>query len=299
MQKLLTYLRLARPANVLTAIADVMAGFFAAYWMVGHDAWSSALIQSGLVWLLLATSGLYAGGIVFNDVFDAKLDRQERPERPIPSGLISHKQAAVFGSLLFILGISAAYQVSLASFGLALLICGLCFAYNGYTKHHNWLGPINMGLCRGANLLLGVSAVPGALQGLLGLAVIPLLFIAAITAISRGEVTGGNKPVLYGAVLLYGLTLVYALGAMGYLAGNVWWAMPFLLLFGWRVFTPLVAALQNPSPLLIRLAVKAGVTSLIILDAAIGAGFSKGVGGLIILMLLPLSLVLAKRFAVT
>jgi 4-hydroxybenzoate polyprenyltransferase len=299
MQKLMAYLQLMRPANVVTAMADVMAGFLAAYWLIEQGAWYVALTQAKLFWLLLATSSLYAGGIVFNDVFDAKLDSLERPERPIPSGIIASKHAAVFGILLFIIGFSAAYQVSQASFSLALLIGALCFTYNGYAKHHSLLGPVNMGLCRAANLLLGIAAIPTALPILAGLSLVPLLFIAAITAISRGEIEGGNRQVLQFAAILYGLTLICALGFIAYLSTQVWPAIPFLLLFAWRVFKPLVAAMREPSSQLIRLAVKSGVTSLIVLDAVLGAGFANWPAGLLILSLLPISLLLAKRFAVT
>src|SRR5690349_14326443 len=74
------YLQLMRPANVVTANADVLAGFAAA-----SGGWSK------LPWLLAATCGLYAGGVVLNDVFDSALDQSERPERPIPSGRVTKR----------------------------------------------------------------------------------------------------------------------------------------------------------------------------------------------------------------
>ena len=51
------YLELLRPANVTTALADVLAGFAVA----------GLLNQAALPWLLLATACLYGGGIVLND----------------------------------------------------------------------------------------------------------------------------------------------------------------------------------------------------------------------------------------
>ncbi|MEM0982243.1 MAG: polyprenyltransferase, partial [Cyanobacteria bacterium P01_H01_bin.58] len=45
--------------------------------------------------------------------------------------------------------------------------------------------------------------------------------------------------------------------------------------------------------------VKSGVLSLIVLDAAIAAGFAGWPYGLAVLALLPLSIVLARMFAVT
>ena len=72
-------LRLTRPANIVTAIADILAGVaISGFLRDGHD-------YTPVLWLVLSTVGLYGGGVVFNDVFDAKLDAVERPERPIPS----------------------------------------------------------------------------------------------------------------------------------------------------------------------------------------------------------------------
>ena len=61
-----------------------------------------------VILLVFSTIGLYGGGVVFNDVFDAELDKIERPERPIPSGLIKKAYAALFGIMLLIAGITSA-----------------------------------------------------------------------------------------------------------------------------------------------------------------------------------------------
>ena len=81
------WLQLLRPANVATALADVLAGA-----AVAGAAWPPAPV---VYWLLVATACLYAGGIVFNDYFDRTLDAIERPERPIPSGRIRALQDRV------------------------------------------------------------------------------------------------------------------------------------------------------------------------------------------------------------
>ena len=79
--KVKALLSLTRPANLVTAIADVLAGMaIAGYFRVYDPA------PAPVGWLALATVGLYGGGVVFNDVFDAELDAVERPERPIGHG---------------------------------------------------------------------------------------------------------------------------------------------------------------------------------------------------------------------
>ena len=279
------YLGLMRPANVMTALADVLAGAFAAG---GSER---------LAWLLLATAALYAGGVALNDVFDASLDRRERPERAIPSGRASLGGAAALGSGLLLLGVAAAGLASWAAMGLACATAAAILAYNGWAKHQGLAGPLVMGLCRGLNLLLGVAALPPMLGQLWPLALLPITYIAAITAISRGEVHGGGAAVGWLAVALAAGVIV-AVAALGLSAGN-WAALPALALFAWRVMPPFVAAARRPQPGLIGAAVKAGVLSLILLDASLAAAMAGPLEALLIVALWPLSLGLGRVFAVT
>ncbi|MBU7583842.1 MAG: UbiA-like protein EboC [Nostoc sp. TH1S01] len=290
--RLWAYLQLLRPANIITAWADIMAGFAASGYFVEAN-------LTPLLWLILATTGLYGGGIVFNDVFDAELDSKERPERPIPSGKASHTGATLLGSLFLIVGVVAAAQVSWLSATLAIAIAMAALLYDAIAKHHHILGPINMGICRGGNLLLGVSVVPAALENYWFLALIPIVYIAAITTLSRGEVHGAKHSTGIIAVLLIVAVLVGLFG-LGWLTDyQVITALPFLILLGIRVLLPFIKAVRQPTSEQIRIAVKAGVLSLIILDTTVAAGFAGLPYSLLVLSLLPISMILAKVFAVT
>jgi 4-hydroxybenzoate polyprenyltransferase len=65
------------------------------------------------------------------------------------------------------------------------------------------------------------------------------------------------------------------------------------------IFPPLLKALATQDPKLIGKSVKAAVISLIIVNASIASAFSGWPIGLVVLILLPISLWLAKKFAVT
>jgi 4-hydroxybenzoate polyprenyltransferase len=80
---------------------------------------------------------------------------------------------------------------------------------------------------------------------------------------------------------------------------NGLYTIPFLALFCYLIFPPLFKAISSLKPLDVRLAVKAGIMALILLDATIAAGFAGWWYGLIILALFPLSRLLARVFAVT
>src|SRR4029079_18735771 len=108
-------------------------------------------------WLLVATACLYGGGVVLNDFFDRHLDRIERPERPIPSGRVSPATAAVFGGGLLLAGVAAASLVTPSALKVAVAIVLLVLSYDSWAKRVPFIGPLNMGACRGANLMLGMA----------------------------------------------------------------------------------------------------------------------------------------------
>lgn len=303
MNRFVAHLILMRPANIITAIADILLGFAASgsvQLLLQSSAGGATPPQWRVLgWLVAATVGLYGGGVVFNDVFDADLDRVERPERPIPSGAASRGSAALLGTLLLLGGVAAAFQVSGTSGFIAAAIALLALAYDAFGKHLTVLGPLNMGACRGGNLLLGLSAVPAAVQASWYLALLPVVYIAAITAISRGEVHGGDKKILLGSLGLYSLVIASVLLLLSLPQINAWYAVPFLALFCYLIFPPLLKAISSLKPLDIRLAVKAGIMALILLDATVAAGFAGWWYGLLVLALFPLSRLLAKVFAVT
>lgn len=297
--RLWAYLQLLRPANVVTALADILAGFAAAGASLTLAGWSAPTALAPLGSLLVATVGLYGGGVVFNDVFDAPIDAEERPERPIPSGRASRRGASLFGALLLLGGVAAAAQVGLVSALLAVSIAAAAVLYDARAKDHPLFGPLTMGLCRGGNLLLGVSAVPGMLVPNTYLALLPVTYIAAITAVSRGEVHGGSRRTGVLAVALVA-TVAGGLLVLG-LRGDyvLLHALPFVVFFGARTLPPFVRAMQTPEPGPIREAVEAGVLALIPLNAALAAGFAGWMYGLGVLLLLPASYTFSRLFAVT
>lgn len=289
MSTLKPYLQLTRPANLVTAAADIFAGLAIAQFTFS---------EFTPYWLILSTLGLYGGGVVMNDVFDARLDAVERPERPIPSGKVPLKSAAALGISLLLSGIFAASLYSFQSGVIAITIALLTVIYNRFAKHHAFLGPLTMGMCRGGNLLLGMSVLPESFQKWGWIALLPIAYIFAITMISQDEVHGGKQRTLYIAALLYLIVLSVQL-VIAESLGNILFALPFVLLHAWLIGRPLWNAIQNPVGPLIGKAVKAGVISLIVMNASWCVAFGLWPLGLAVLVLLPLSMQLAKAFAVT
>ena len=286
------WIQIIRPSNVLTAISDVLAGVALACLFLQQD-----LPQvNPLIWMTISSMLLYTGGIVFNDVFDAALDKVERPERPIPSGRIKKSAASILGTLAFAIGCFLAFQVNMTAFYISLAIVLMCLLYNGQAKHHFLAGPIVMGGCRGLNLLLGMAVLPDSLSYWY-IAIIPIIYIASVTNISRGEVYGSNKTALLVSIGLYSiviLTLLYfTYSSKNYLA------LVFILLFSLMIGSPVSKALKTLQPQDVRKAVKFGVLALILMNASWIAIAGHWLLALAVCAILPVSIFLAKKFAVT
>ncbi len=293
------YLQLTRPANLPTAAADVLAGMVISgiVAIVNQSSFWNFEFFLPFFCLVLASVFLYAGGVVLNDVFDFQLDKKERPERPIPSSIVSLKSASIFGGILLILGIVLGLYVHVLSGSIALILALSILLYDGVSKKHTFFGPLNMGICRGLNLLLGMSVFGTLLQW--EYAVVPVVYIAAITLISKGEVHGDNKKHIVFSGMLYALVCGTLLVFQHINGGIAFQTIPFILLFAILIYTPLVKAFLNNSPGNIKKAVIGGVLSIIVLDAIMAVGFSNWMVGIGILLLLPLSIILSKLFAVT
>ena len=281
------WVRLLRPANLVTSGADVLAGFV----VVGAPA-------GQLLWRLIASVGLYAGGIVLNDYFDRGPDATERPERPIPSGLVSARSAAILGFSFLIAAVATAFRASTLTGVIAIVIASGVLAYDAGMKHRA-LGPLMMGCCRGLNLLLGLAAAPALLPHVWFVTLLPLAYISGVTLLSRGEVMGGTQRTSAIALVLFGgvvvATVMFHLSQPSHLA-----AMSlFLLLLVVKTGIPLWRAYCHPYAMVIRSAVHAGVVSLIVLDAALAAGHAGMLFGGAILSLSVIAGELGKLFPVT
>lgn len=281
---LLPFLQLLRLPNLFTAPADVLAGY-----VIGGAAPPEAPTPV-LALAVSASITLYAAGVVWNDVLDVEVDRRERPQRPLPAGRVSLGTARAVGIGLVL---AAAALLAIAGFvapspmlpgtGAVLLLAIL--AYDGGLKNR-WFGPLVMGSCRGLNVLLGVAAglaaSPVPHQGLQShhgiVAGGVALYITGITWLARREAGQPQRGALLGAIatMLAGIgllgTLVHALPPERprYLsAPGPWWLLMGLLAL--LAVRPALWAAWSLKPPAVQHAVKVGIWSLILLDAAVAA----------------------------
>ncbi len=199
MNRMQAYAQLVRLPNLPTALADILLGFLATGSPTDWRRWPTYLL------LMAASACLYCGGMVWNDYFDRDLDKRERPERPIPSGKITPRQAALCGAGLVIAGIVLAFLAGLVAGGwvaptvLALLLTAAIFLYDGWLKR-TVVGPVAMGACRFLNVMLGVAPAAALLptRGVY-LAFLVGLYIVGVTWLARTEARVSNRTALIAA----------------------------------------------------------------------------------------------------
>ena len=143
------YLRLVRIANVFTTVSNIILGYFFFTNINNLDYFI-------IVKLISISALLYIGGMVLNDYFDIKIDKKERPWRPLSSNKITKKNALVIITFSFSYSLIFSFIMGSNTFIITLIIITLIFLYNKFLKNTIY-GPINMGVIRSLNIVLGAS----------------------------------------------------------------------------------------------------------------------------------------------
>ena len=289
------YLEIIRPPNVITTIADILAGI-----SIPVFVYSTTYSVYNIMYLIIGSACLYSGGIVFNDILDIATDTKERPKRPLPSKKISLRKAIIYGLSLFSFGTIFCYINSKQSAIIAIIIILLTFTYNAKTKKRQYLGAINMGLCRSLNFILGVSiANIFEIKVMILFSLIPLIFVSCITLISHNEVNGNSKSELKVGVLI-DIIILCSLLTITFIKKSLI-IIPWIMIIIWgyiNLKSKYIAIIKN-NPQNVQECVKKGVLSLIIINSIIISILWNIQLGIITLTLFPLSLLISKKFYVT
>lgn len=202
-------LRLGRVSNLPTVWSNTLAGVA----LAGGQLWTQSTL-----WLAIGLSLLYVAGMFLNDAFDRDIDALERPERPIPAGLVSANTvfAAGFGLMLaglaFVLLASSHSGNESSAIAAALALSAAIIFYDWHHKN-NPFSPFFMGLCRVlAYLTAGLTITAWPTAALLIAGVVVLSYLIGLTYTAKQEALDRLEslwplaflaaPVLYGLVAL-------------------------------------------------------------------------------------------------
>lgn len=148
---LAAYSRLFRLSIAFTPIADVVTGFVASVETTGPF----HLFNLRLAFACLASMSVFCFGTSLNDFLDRRKDSDLAPLRPIPSGGIAPRAALTASMFMAISALVFGLLAGYRSFAAIVLVLLLAAAYNLYSRRWDWLGVLNLGCIRAADLLVG------------------------------------------------------------------------------------------------------------------------------------------------
>jgi geranylgeranylglycerol-phosphate geranylgeranyltransferase len=218
-------LAIIRPINVLISMVAVVLAVL--------------ICNPTTAWVRLLFAGLVAGLVAsganaINDYFDIEIDRINRPDRPLPAGLLSPRQACVLCGCFFVLAWFPAAFIGIPILLVVLFSELLLYWYSAFLKQTAVWGNLTVSFCTGLAFLFG-----GLTAGNIRPAVLPAIFAFLINwareIVKDIEDVPGDRqqhartlPILYGermarsmiavllALLIAVTILAHLLGFYGY-----------------------------------------------------------------------------------
>lgn len=148
------YIEMLRPGNALMAIISILLLAF--------------IVKDFNIHILLASISVFlatGAGNVINDYYDYKIDEINRPDRPIPSGRVSPKNAKTYALLIFALATIIGYCIGLLPGTIVLISSLLMIAYSKFLKSKCLIGNITVSFLTGLCFVFGGIVVNQVILG--------------------------------------------------------------------------------------------------------------------------------------
>ncbi|GJQ61684.1 MAG: prenyltransferase [Melioribacteraceae bacterium] len=155
---LLAYLKIVRPVNMVITFASLyLAGILC----------GGAFSDSEILYAALSAAFTAAGGNIINDVFDVKIDKINRPDRPLPAGLISKNAALNYYLIINLAAFSFAALINVYSLVIVLFSVTFIFFYCYHIKKVILIGNIVVSFLTGLAFVYGGVAVGNPYAGII------------------------------------------------------------------------------------------------------------------------------------
>ncbi|BBM83272.1 UbiA family prenyltransferase [Candidatus Uabimicrobium amorphum] len=181
MSQFIAYLKMSRVSNLPTVWGNCLLAMTA----IGNFTWSHFAMVSAICSLF------YVAGMILNDVCDSEIDRKERPQRPIPSGIVKRHTALLVATLIllsaifiyeFIYAYPSLWQ-TLAPLALAAVIV----LYDVWHKGNNF-SPFIMAACRFmVYIVAALSIASYPTQNIIVMAAVAASYIVGLTYMAMQE----------------------------------------------------------------------------------------------------------------
>lgn len=160
--KVFSLIQLTRPVNVLITFLSVLVAtvLVSGNWVFGRV--FAACLSAALV---------TGAGNALNDFYDRKIDRINKPFRPIPSARLKPREAVIMAILLFIISLCISFFLGIPEFIVVSSAVILLWAYAAVLKQVALVGNLVVSFLGGLAFVYGSSVIYAAVAGL-----IPALF---------------------------------------------------------------------------------------------------------------------------
>lgn len=155
---LFAYVKIVRPINMaITFVSLYLAGILC----------GGVFTDSEILLAALSAAFTAAGGNIINDVFDVKIDKINRPDRPLPAGDISKNAALNYYLIINLAAFSFAALINVYSLVIVLFSVTLIFFYCYHFKKVILVGNIVVSFLTGLAFLYGGVAVGNSSAGII------------------------------------------------------------------------------------------------------------------------------------
>jgi geranylgeranylglycerol-phosphate geranylgeranyltransferase len=229
--------------------------------LVGEIISSSIVPARAVFYGFMAGFLLLAASMVVNDYFDRGIDLINEPKRPLPSGVVSTREALSFAAILGSLGLLSASKTGVTTLVIALLSLVIMISYSARLKKTGLLGNVLVSTNVAIPFVYGGFAVASLNWSLAIFAL--LAFLSSIgREIMKGivDVPGDTSRGVRSIAVTKGNTVAGKYGAALFLAAVALSALPLLFGLVTYYYIPLVvisdlgfvltaySILSNPSP---------------------------------------------------
>lgn len=141
MNKTIGFINIIRPINSL---------------MVGFSIIVGAVISGGfvifeqpidLLYSFITGFSMTGASMAINDYYDREIDAINEPNRPIPSGQVTPREALIITVFLSIIGLLTSWMINFQALGIAFLALVLLTAYSSWGKKTGFLGNLMVSSC--------------------------------------------------------------------------------------------------------------------------------------------------------
>jgi 4-hydroxybenzoate polyprenyltransferase len=274
------WLRLGRVSNLPTVWTNALCGVVLA----------GAPLDLRAAMLAAAFSFSYVGGMFLNDAFDRHIDAVERPERPIPRGLVSAGEVFAAGFAMLAVGVALVATAAFAPGGGGFIAVVASFALSGaivlYDAWHknNPFSTVLMAACRVLVYMTAALAVSGRVDPpVVKAAALLLAYVMGLTYVAKQENLAQFRNMWPLLPLLVPFLVTAPAVLEAPLAGVIW-----LVFFAWVSFT--VSRLLTKGPGVIPRVVVRLIAAISLLDALVVAAHGHPSAAAVLVVGFPVTL---------